>query len=168
MTRTGSTLGNVLLLIATLVLVAGLLYPGWRARAFDQRVESVVAGVDMIRTAAEATLDETGAWPPTSSAEAVAPGLVAPDSSVVYEWRRIESAVVPEPPSGIEATLPEMDDEFGLDPPVPSPDYFHRGAISVHSGEEALLATLLQRYPGSFVHDTVWTLLLPRVSVAPE
>jgi hypothetical protein len=161
-------MGNVLLGLAALMLLAAVLAPGWRARAFEQRVEAVAAGVNGLRAEAEAILAATGSWPASAEGPALVPELPPGDSTVTLEWRRISSTVVPEPPSGVDAELPEADDGSGPEPPVPTPDYFERGAVSVHAGDDALLASLLERYPGSFVHDTVWTLLLPRVSAPPD
>lgn len=165
--RTGGAVGNVLLVLAALLVFVALLSPRWRARASAQHVGAAVHAVNAIRTEAEEVLDATGAWPPSSDGTDLAPDVVPEDSGVTFEWRRIASAVVPRP-ADVEATFPEMSDELGPEPPVAVPEYFARGAISVHTGNEAVLGGLLERYPGSFVHDTVWTLLLPRVSAPPE
>lgn len=166
--RTGGTVGNLLLALAALMLLAAVLAPQWRARSFAQRVDAVAAGVDDLRAEAEAVLAATGSWPTPANGPPFAQELPPRDSTITIEWRRISSTVLPEPPSGVEADLPEADEGFAPEPPVPTPDYFERGAVSVHAGDEALLASLLERYPGSLVHDTVWTLLLPRVTAPPE
>lgn len=166
--RVGGTVGNFLLALATLTLLVAVLAPRWRARAFEQRVVAVAAGVDSLRAEAEAVLAATGSWPASAEGPTFVRELPPRDSSVAMEWRRIASTVVPEPSSGVEASLPEADEGFGPEPPVPTPEYFERGAVSVHAGDDGLLARLLERYPDSFVHDTVWTLLLPRVSAAPD
>jgi hypothetical protein len=163
--RSGATFGNVLLALAALVLFAALMVPQWRATAAEERIEAVVSGIESVRAGAEATRDQTGVWPPSSPATALAPGLSLPDSTTTMEWRRLESVVVPPPPA--DTVLPGAD-EPGLEPPMPTPEYFQRGAISLHTADDALLAVLLERYPASFVHDTVWTLLLPRVQVPPQ
>lgn len=124
--------------------------------------------MDRLRAQAQAVLDATGSWPSTSTASALVSDPAPSDSTITLEWRRIASAVVPEAPSGNEAALPETDEASGPGPPAPTPEYFERGAISVHSVDEALLTRLLERYAGSFVHDTVWTLLLPKVAAPPE
>jgi hypothetical protein len=162
--RSGATFGDVLLALAALVLFAALLVPQWRATAYEERIEAVVSGIESVLAGAESARDQTGAWPRSSPPTVLAPGLSLPDSSTTLEWRRLESVVVPPPP---DAVLPESDDP-GLEPPMPTPEYFHRGAISVRTADDALLAVLLERYPASFVHDTVWTLLLPRLQVPPQ
>ncbi len=163
--RAGATFGNVLLALAALVLFAALLVPQWRAAAVEERIESVVSGIESVLAGAESARDQTGAWPPSAPATMLAPGLSLPDSSTTLEWRRLASVVVPPPPR--DNALPGAGDP-GLGPSMPTPEYFHRGAISVSTADEALLAVLLERYPASFVHDTVWTLLLPRVQVPPQ
>jgi hypothetical protein len=156
-------MGSLLLALAVAMLVVALLAPAWRARAFDRRVASVVAAVEAVRTEAEAVLSASGRWPPSSVGGGWVSGAASPDSSVTLEWRRLSSAVVPIVPSAMDATAPGGDDAVAPEPPVIVPEYFERGAISVHSGNDALLARLLERYPRSLVHDTVWTLVFPRV-----
>lgn len=163
--RSGATFGDVLLTLAALVLFAALLVPQWRATAAEERIDSVVSGIESVLTGAESARDQTGAWPPSSPTTVLAPGLALPDSSTTLEWRRLESVVVP--PPAPDTVLPGGDD-LGLEPPMPTPEYFQRGAISVRTADDALLAVLLERYPASFVHDTIWTLLLPRVQVPPQ
>ena len=166
--RKGGAASNVLLALAVLFLVAALLAPQWRTRMFDLRAESIAAGVDGLRAEAQRIMAATGSWPATSAGAALVSDFTPADSTVAMEWRRIASTVVPEPPSGVGAALPETDEVFGPEPPAPAPAYFERGAISVRSADEAVLGSLLERYPGSFVHDTVWTLLLPRISAPPQ
>lgn len=161
-------MGNVLIALAALMLLMAVLVPGWRAHVFEQRVEAVTAGVDSLSAEARALLAANGSWPASADGPALVQEWAPQDSTVVLQWRRIASTVVPEPPPNADAGLPEADEGFALEPPTPTPEYFERGAVSVHTGDDALLASLLERYPGSFVHDTVWTLLLPRVPAPPE
>lgn len=172
--RAGATFGDVAIVFASFALLGALIYPRFREGAFEARVAAVAAHVERIRSAADQARVATGSWPGTGPVAEVAPpvtgtgaGSATDDhaSDVLLEWRRLESVEVPPPPVGLEDSIPEQLDEVAQDRPAPPPIFFHQGAISVHSGDEALLGALMRRYPDSFVHDTVWTLLLPRVRV---
>ncbi len=171
--RAGGTFGNVLLVIATLSLLAAVMYPAARERAFDERIEAIVSDIELVRGTVEDVREETGSWPPSSAIAGLVPGLLSPGEAIGsslgrgLEWRRLESVEVPPPPEGVEDSVPEEDDELGQEAPTPEPTFFHRGALSLHTTDEEVIGALLDRYPESFVHDGVWTLLLPRVAVPP-
>lgn len=168
--RTGGTFGNVLLVMATLALLAAVMVPAARERAFDERVETIVSDIELVRGTADDIREETGTWPPSSAIGELVPGLLPPSeaagSSVGrgLEWRRLESVEVPPPPEGVAGSVPEEADEPGQDLRTPQATFFHRGAISLHTSDEEIVGALLGRYPGSIVHDGVWTLLLRRVT----
>lgn len=168
--RTGGTFGTVVLVLATLALLAAVLYPAARERAFDERVETIVSDIELVRSTADDLREETGTWPRSSAIGELVPGLLPPGEATGtsvgrgLEWRRLESVEVPRPPEGVEGSVPEETDELGLEAPTPEPTFFHRGAISLHTSDEEIIGALLDRYPGSIVHDGVWTLLLRRVT----
>lgn len=168
--RAGGTFGNVLLVMATLALLAAVMYPAARERAFEERLETIVSDIELVRGTVDDIREETGSWPPSSPIGELVPGLLAPGeatgSSVGrgLEWRRLESVEVPPPPEGMAGSVPEEDDEPSQEVATPEPTFFHRGAISLHTSDEEITGALLDRYSGSFVHDGVWTLLLRRVT----
>jgi hypothetical protein len=160
--------------LSTLAVLAAVLYPRISDGAFSARVDAVALDVDRLRAAAVNAREETGTWPPTGPVELLVPGLTEadgesapPDGAPRFTWRRLEAVEVPEPSTELADSIPEALAEAGLEPPAPEPSFYHRGAISVRSADPSLLGALLDRYPGSFVHDGVWTLLLARVP-APQ
>lgn len=169
--RAGASFGDVLLVVASLALLAAIVYPQWRRRDLERRTEHTIAAVEGLRRAAEARLAAQGAWPPnadTALASAATGGQDGADGPGLarLEWRRLERAEGPAPIVDTSDATPEDEDVPNEAPPPPPPVFLHRGAISLHTADEAILGALLRRYPGSFVHDTVWTLLLDEV-VAP-
>ena len=173
MGRAGAVFGNLLLLMAVLTLLASVIWPRVTERAFAARVDEVVAEIERLRATVEAVREETGTWPPTSPAEAPASGAATSDGdegpagSDGVIWRRLDSVEIPPPSVGVADSVPEAFDEAGQELPVPAPQFYHRGAISVRSQDPGILGTLLHRYPGSFVHDGVWTLVLPSAPAPP-
>ncbi len=162
-------MGNTLLVVAVLALLAAVIWPRLADRAFAMRVDEVVADVERLRAAVTEVREETGTWPPSGPAEALAPGVAPEDddattaSSAWITWRRLDSVEIPAPSTGVADSVPEALDDVGQELPTPAPVFYHRGAISVRSQDPALLGVLLHRYRGSFVHDQVWTLILPSV-----
>lgn len=159
-----------MLVLAALSLVLAVLYPHWKARMLQDRVDTAVDRVEQLIEAAEEARNEAGTWPPTASDEELTPAPPASEGEVegagpTLEWRRLESVEVPSPPSANTDPSGEGADQ---EPGTRSPVFFHRGAVSVHTANESVLGALSRRYPGSVVHDTVWTLLLPRVPAAPD
>lgn len=168
----GATFVDVVLVLAALSVVLALIYPRWRAGALEERVDTVVGRVDQLVQAAEEARSTSETWPPTASEEDLLPGTAANEGDdeeveTVIEWRRMESVEVPSPPSAdAEPSGEGTEPEEGTLPPAPA--FFHRGVVSVHTTDEALRGALARRFSGSFVHDTVWTLLLPRVPASPD
>lgn len=157
--RHGTTPGDVLIGLATLSLLAALLYPGIRGYAFRTLVDSTVAEVDAMSSGARGVLSRTGSWPADST--------IVRDAFTL-QWRRWEEVEkVLAPPS--VAALP-----LGADAPPDSVgpllvDVVREvGAIVVHSGSDALLAELLAQYGSavSFARDTTWTLVVERIGSA--
>lgn len=168
----GATFVDVVLVLAALSVVLAVIYPRWRAGALEERVETVVGRVDQVVQAAEDARSASGTWPPTASEEDLLPGTAASEGDddeveAVIEWRRMESVEVPSPPSA-DAEPSGGGTEPGQGTPPPTPAFFHRGVVSVHTTDETLLGALARRFAGSFVHDTVWTLLLPRTPASPD
>lgn len=170
--RAGATFGDVLLLIAMAALVAAMIYPGIKARAMERHLETVVGEVETLLAAAERVRADTGTWPEVAPSGAI--GRPLADTlrqglpAYRLEWRRLAIADVPEPLSDAEAEVPEDLDDGDRVPAPPEPSLHHVGLVSVHAADDAVFDALLGRYGAerSFVHDTVWTLVLPR-SPAP-
>ena len=172
--RGGGSLGNVLLVLSTLAVLAAVVHPRLSDRTFAARVDAVAADVDRLRAAVAQVREETGTWPATAPVESIAPGLAGPvneaetpEGAHRLAWRRLEAVEVPEPSTGVADSVPEALDQAEGAPLAPAPAFYHRGAISVRTADRSILGALLERYPGSFVHDGVWTLPLPRVA-APD
>ena len=168
--RVGGVVGNLLLVVAFVALLMSVIWPRVADRAFTARVEEVVGDIERLRGAVTEVREATGTWPPTGPAEALAPGLATSDGGASPEeestgvtWRRLDSVEIPPPSIGVADSVPEAFDEAEQELPAPVPEFYHRGAISVRSQDPALLGSLLERYEGSFVHDGVWTLVLPSV-----
>jgi hypothetical protein len=170
----GATIADVSVVLATFALLAAFLYPTWRARAFRERVASAIADVDAIGSAARASRTLQGRWP-TAAAPGVAPpelsGLAGPEGPFARPgytlawttWEVIDSVEAP-PDPGPPAAPGDAPQETAGPRMLPVPRAV--GAVGVHSGEESLLAELLEHYgmEASFVVDTVWLLVLPERS----
>jgi Tfp pilus assembly protein PilE len=172
--RRGATFADLVVFLATLSLAAALLYPAWSARGFRDRVATAVADVEAVTTAARRTLQQSGQWP-----EAAPPGMAPPElaglsgegsafSRTDYRvgwtsWNVVDSVEVVQPPPAPEDTPPETAGR------VMAPVSRSVGAVSVHSGDAALLAELTEHFAGepTFVLDTVWMLVLTDRSTTP-
>lgn len=169
----GASFVDVVLVLAVLSVVLAVLYPRWRASVLDERIDAVVGRVDQVVQAAEEARSTSGTWPPTGSEVTLPPGTAASEGGggaeveAVIEWRRMQSVAVPSPPSA-DAEPSGEGTEPGQEALPPAPAFFHRGVVSVHTTDETLLGALTGRFAGSFVHDTVWTLLLPRIPASPD
>ena len=172
----GATIGDMLIFLATLSLAAALLYPAWDARSFREQLGTAISDVEALATAARTVRDRTGRWP--SSA---APGVVPPELSGVPSrdsifsrvgytlgwsaWEVVDSveAVNDDPPPAPDDLPP---DTVG---PQLEPIVHTVGAVTVHSGDVALLAELLEQHADqdSFVLDTMLMLVLPERASAP-
>ena len=175
----GAATGDVLIFLATLSIAAALLYPAWSVRGFRSTVERAVADVETLSTASRVVRDGRNRWPapaPPGEAPSELSGLGQADGIFGRQeytlgwtsWDVVDS--VQAPPS---ADLPALDAEpNGPAPPPMRPVVRRVGAITVHSGDETLLAELLEHYSDrtSFVLDTMWLLVLPEraESVVPS
>ena len=167
--RDGATPSDVLIFLATISLAAALLYPAWSAREFRGRVDSAVADVEALRSAARSAREVAGAWPSPAEPGSAPPELIglSQEGSVFdrldytlewTSWNVVDSVVVA--PDAVFAVGDAPPDSAG---PRTEPIVRAVGGIAVHSGDAALLAELAARYAEetSFVLDTVWRLILP-------
>lgn len=169
--RSGLTTGSVTFGIAVLTLVLALAYPTLRARSFGLRVAEAGADIEALRRGAEGHLRESGTWPSSGPPGAIPIELIGAfpgdvdlgRETYTIQWVRFEVVdhveVPPEP-------NPEPNPlDLGADSIPPTIVAMPRriGGIVVHTGDDALLAELLDQYgsEASFVRDTTWTLVLP-------
>ncbi|MDH3206821.1 MAG: hypothetical protein OEO79_09420 [Gemmatimonadota bacterium] len=175
----GAAAGDVLIFLATLSIAAALLYPAWSTREFRATVEEAVADVETLSAAARVERDRRNRWPtpaPPGEAPPELSGLGQADG--IFDrlgytlgwasWDVVDS--VDAPPS---TDAPAFDADPVAAEATPMVPVIRRvGAVTVHSGDESLLAELLEKYSGrtSFVLDTMWLLVLPEraESVAPS
>lgn len=166
----GAGTGDVLVFLATLGVVVALLYPAWSVRGFRAQVESAVADAETLAAAARSFRDDNGRWPDASAPGEPPPqlsGLAGQDGlygSAEYTLGWTSWAVVDSVPAPRPTDLPSADDAPQASaPPRMLPVVRRVGAVTVHSGDESLLAELLERYPdgASFVLDTMWLWVLP-------
>ena len=151
--RNGTTPGDVLIGLATLSLVAVLLYPAIRGQVFRSLVDSTVVEVDAVSGGARGVFFRTGAWPTDST-------LVR--DAFTLQWRRWEAVdQVLAPPSSVAlpAAADAPPDSVG---PARVDVVREIGAVVVHSPNDNLLAELLAHYGAdvSFARDTTWTLVV--------
>ncbi len=174
--KSGATLADGLVFLATISLAVALLYPAWSAREFRTRVTSAVADVETLGAAARTTLEDRGAWPTRAPPGEAPPELATLSgeegifSRLDYtlgwtSWQVVDSVVAVD--LGVAPVDPvDAPDSIG---PMLEPVVRTVGAVAVHSGDTALLAELSQRFAGeiSFVLDTTWLLVLPERGDAP-
>jgi len=167
--RAGFAAADLVILVALLSLVAALAYPTLRRSAFEARVERAVADVEQVRRSAVRHLERRGTWAPASDPRHPPAGLEGQGLDSVFsrpeygiEWRRWEVVELEEVAPPPEGPGPEEPGEAPL--PIRLPVVRLLGGITLHTGEEALLAELAARYgdTASFVYDTTWTLVLPQ------
>lgn len=165
----GVAVGDVLIFLATLSIAAALLYPAWSVRGFRASVELAISDVETLSAAARTVRGNENRWP-TPVAPGESPpelsGLGADDgifSRIEYtvgwtSWEVVDSVEAPR-----STDLPAAGDApQDSDGPVMEPVVRSVGAVTVHSGDEALLAELIGHYSdrASFVLDTMWVLVL--------
>lgn len=165
----GVTLGNVLLAVASLLLVVAAVYPRLARGARRQAYVEIIEQVERMRETVEAERRRSGRWPATGDVTSLSPPAeVEAKVPAAIEWRRLTSFELPEAPSAedIAEESPDVEDE----PTAPRPSFFERGMISVHTSDPGLSAALVERYglDRSLVQDTVWSLLLPRIPSPPD
>jgi len=166
----GAAAGDVLIFLATLSIAAALLYPAWSTRGFRATVERAVADVETLSGAARIVRDGRNRWPTPAPPGEPPPELAGlGQAGGIFErleytlgwasWDVVDS--VQAPPSADVPALDADPDETGAIPMLPV--VRRVGAVTVHSGDETLLAELLEHYADrtSFVLDTMWLLILP-------
>lgn len=176
--RRGFAFVDVLMTLGGLAVMASVAYPLLAHRAYQKRVERVIARVEVLRTAATEYRTSTGHWP-----EGAAPGHVSDDLAKLLPaevtlrgrdyslgwtlWKVVEippQPVIPTMAPGLPLPQPQSTaapapaDSVGTRPPVVR----EMGGITVNSPEDALLGALLKRYGSamSFVRDSTWTLVM--------
>lgn len=172
----GAAPGDVLIFLATLSIAAALLYPAWSVRGFRANTENAIADVDALSAAARSVRDNRNRWPtpsPPGQAPTELSGLNGEggifgrlDYTLGWtSWEVVDSVEAPPPPDQSAAD----DAPSGSAGPSMEPVLRRVGAVTVHSGDEALLAELLEHYSDrpSFVLDTIWLLVLPERAEAP-
>lgn len=164
------SVGNVLIFLAVVSIVAALLHPAWSARGFRSRVEQVIADTDTLSAAARDFREQTSRWPaPAGAGEAPsdlpslggAEGIFA-RAEYTMGWSTwevvdsVEASPLSDTPSADDA--PRTDAEPLMEPVVRSV-----GAVTIRSADQDLLAELLRHYSdtASFVLDSTWVLVLP-------
>ncbi len=163
------SVGDVLVGIALLTLIATLAYPNLKARAFRGLLDGAVADVESLNAAAIRIHGVSGSWPAPTVTGAMPPevaGAFPGDTALVrkgyaLQWRRwevVDQIVGPPEPRGPEDADAPPDSVGPRLLSVARPI----GGIVVHSGRSELLAELLSRYGAevSFVRDTMWTLVV--------
>ncbi len=175
--------GDALIGLALLTLVFAALLPAYRARAFDDLVDDALADVEALRTAMLTAREASAQWPPAMPVGRIPTGAAAafggdttmarPGYALEWSlWRRVDRVRAPPrppaPPSLDEDESPPPVTTSATDPvpdsvgPETVPVVREEGAIVVHSTREELLGALLERYGPevSWVHDTLWTLVV--------
>jgi hypothetical protein len=165
-----------LIFLATLSIAAALAYPAWSVRGFRANVENAIVDVEALSTAARSVRDDRNRWPtpaPPGEAPPELSGLNGEDgifTRLAYtlgwtSWEVVDSVEAPPPPDQSAAD----DAPSGPNEPPMAPVVRRIGAVTVHSGDEALLAELLEHYSDrpSFVLDTILLLVLPERAEAP-
>ena len=174
--RRGAATGDVLIFLGTLSVAAALLYPAWSTRDFRTTVATAIADVETLGAAARSVRDNGNRWPTSSAPGEQPPEIYGLDGEgglfgrLGYtlgwtSWEVVDSVPAPPPPD----LAPVDDAPRGSDAPRMQPLVRRVGAVTVHSGNQALLAELLEHYTdrASFVLDTTWVLVLPERADAP-
>lgn len=180
MTRRSGTQGassaDVLIFLATLSIAAALLYPAWSMRGFRGSVENAIADVEVLSAAARSERDRRNRWPTPAAPGRPPPeltGLGGEDgvfnrAEYTLGWTSWEVVDSVEAPPVLDDLIPGDAPLESEEPPM-EPVVRRIGAVTVHSGNQALLAELQERYSDrtSFVFDTLWLLVLPERAEAP-
>ena len=164
------TIGDVLVGLSVLALLAAFIYPTARARAFRGRVDTASFEIESLRSGAQSVFSRTGEWPIPGNPGDIPRGLSGAfrsDSSLVRadytiqwtQWEIVEQEEAPPSVAQLPADADAPPDTVG---PIFVPVVRSVGGIVVHSADRALLAELLARYgdAASFVRDTMWTLIV--------
>jgi hypothetical protein len=169
-----ASVGDVLIILSVVSLVAALLYPTLEARSFGRLVTAAVADVDAVSAAARAAREMTGRWPDGARPGTRPPGLVTlPAGDSVFSrphyalgwsvWDVVDS--VPAPPDTGPPPADAPPDTVG---PRMVPTVHRVGAVSVYAGDSLLLAQLSAHYADAapLILDTMWLMILPERSPA--
>lgn len=166
----GASAGDMLVFLATFSVAGALLYPAWSVRGFRAQVDGAVADVEALEAAARSVRDDQGRWPapaPPGEAPPELAGGVFERGDYVLGWTSwdVVDSVAVQPDLGM-VSPDDVPEDVG---PRMAPVVRRVGAVTVHSGDEGLLAELLERYAdeGAFVIDTLWLLVLPERGEAP-
>ena len=114
--RTGTTTGNVLIVLSILTVGAAMAYPRIEGQRHEARVDEAMTTVETVRAAAMEHFAEHRSWPdPAASGlvpselEGVLPaGLTFSHGDYTLEWRRWESVVIPPDPVLAEVGTPDL------------------------------------------------------------
>jgi hypothetical protein len=163
--------GNVFLLLAFACLAAAIAYPWMQRRASQRQVESVIADVAALRTAAEGFLGREDRWPrddvapgtiPTELVPALPAGFSFDGGGYLLDWERWDM-VIPAPTS-TEAEPAEEEAGLLVDSIArpQGPRTRGIGGVTVVSSDPGLRAVLLREFgpERSFVRDSTWTFVL--------
>lgn len=164
-----------MIFLGALSFAAALVRPIWSARESRALVEAAVSDVSSVETMARTVRERTNRWP-TSAPPGEAPpellGLSGPSgpfarSAYRLGWTDLDVVDSVDAPAAPTTSRDDAPTQSGAAAKLPV--VRRMGAITVHSGDEALLAELLARYPegSSFVVDTVWVLVLPERGDGP-
>jgi len=173
--RLGAALaGSVFLLLAVACLAGAVAYSWMNREASQRQVESVIADVELIRTAAEDFLGREDRWPrddatPGAIPTELAPGFPAGFSfdrdGYLLDWERWDIVIPTSMPAEAEAEDEEFDPNVDsiVRPQGPRTRRIGRiGGITVVSSDPGLRAVLLREFgpTRSFVRDSSWTFVL--------
>jgi hypothetical protein len=166
--------GNVFLLLAFACLAGAIAYPWMQRRDSQRQVESVIADVALLRTAAEGFLGQEDRWPHDDEAPGTIPTELVPAlpadfsfdrDGYLLDWERWDFVIPASTPT--ENDLAEEDSGLLVDsiarPQGPRTRRIGRiGGITVVSSDPGLRAMLLREFgpERSFVRDSAWTFVL--------
>jgi hypothetical protein len=163
--------GNVFLLLAFACLAGAIAYPWMQRRSSQRQVESVIADVALLRTAAEGFLGQEDRWPrddaapgtiPTELVPALPAGFSFERDGYVLDWERWDVVI----PTSTPAETESAEEDSGLLADSIARPQGPRtrgvGGITVVSSDPGLRAVLLREFgpARSFVRDSTWTFVL--------
>ncbi len=163
--------GNVFLLLAVACLAGAIAYPWLNRRASQRQFESVIADVELLRTAAEGFLGREDRWPrddaapgaiPTDLTTALPAGFSFDGDGYLLDWERWDILITSSMPA--EGGTEDEDADLTVDSIArpQGPRTRGMGGITVVSSDPGLRATLLTEFgpARSFVRDSSWTFVL--------
>jgi hypothetical protein len=167
----GAIAANVFLLLAVACLAGAIAYPWMNRQAASRRMESVIAEVEVVRTAAEGFLRREDRWPRDDGAPGAIPTELAPTlpagfsfdrDGYLLDWGRWDIVIPASMPA--EGGPENEDPDLSVDS-IARPQGLRTrgiGGITVVSSDPGLRAVLLREFgpARSFVRDSSWTLVL--------